>query len=265
MVLAENLPAAQAVFAQRPPVPGKAATLQIRILPDRLEVVLHDGGRLVTDQQALDAPDAGERLAGRVWACLPFGDAPRRRITSRKLHLDAGFAWFLFTKAPVELFGNVGVSATASWNAARYLALEASASLTNSGRDREEDLRADVPVGRFTAGPAFATDAGRLRAAAGVGVEVSVIGPVQTTTNPACKYFRPGDVPARLCDFEQDVDHRATAWTVGPTVTLGASLRLVDAIYVGVRAQGSMYVFRTVDNGLDRPVGGQIVLGYQLF
>ncbi|MCA9528465.1 MAG: hypothetical protein KC549_19405, partial [Myxococcales bacterium] len=259
------LPAAPAVFAHRPPVPGKAATLQIRILPDRLEVVLHEGGRVVTDVQLLDAPDAGQRLAGRLWACLPFGDAPRRRVSPRRLHLDAGFAWFVYTKAPVELFGNVGVSATASWSVARYLALEASAALTNSGRDREEDLRAEVPVGRFTAGPAFATDAGRLRAVAGVGVEVAVIGPVETTTNPACKYFRPGDVPARLCDFDQDVDQRETAWAVGPTVTLGASLRLVDAIYLGVRAQGAVYVFRTLDNGLDRPVGGQLVLGYQLF
>lgn len=264
LALVDGLPAVQALFARRPALPG-GAVIQVRILPDRLEVVLHEGGRLVVEQQVLGMPDAGERLAARLWACLPLADEPRRRSPTRKLHLDAGFAWFAFTKAPTEVFGNVGLAVGAALDLASHIALEARGSLTISSRDREEDLRADVPVGRLSLAPAFVADLGRLRTSASVGMEVALMGPVTTTTNPACKFFGPDEVPARICDFARDVDRRETAWTVGPALGLGASLRLVDEIELGLRLQAALYLLRTEDNGLDRPVGLQVVLGYPLF
>lgn len=209
--------------------------------------------------------EAAERLAARIWACLPFSGETRRRTTSRTLRLDSGFSGFVFTRAPTESFINLGVGLNASLELARHLALEAGAGLTISTRDRKEDLREDLPVGRFYVGPGFFSEFGRLRTTAGIGVEVMVMGPVTTTTNPACKFFQPGDVPTRICNFERDVDHRDATWTVGPLLNLGASVRVVDEITLGVRLQGALSLFRSEDNGLDRPVGGQVVLGYPLF
>lgn len=297
--LAQALPAVQ---GPRPPLPP-GAVLQVRLLPDRVDVVLREGTVIIPDQQLLAMPDptrppgdaaergvakqgepaqesasadevarlaaadreAAERLAARIWACLPFSGEARRRTSTRTLRLDSGFLGFAFTKAPTEAFINLGVGLNASLELARHLAFEAGAGLTISTRDRKEDLREDLPVGRLYVGPGFFSEFGRLRTTAGLGVELAVMGPVTTTTNPACKFFNPGDVPTRICDFDRDIDRRPTAWMAGPTLSLGASVRVVDEITLGVRLQGSLYLFRSEDNGLDRPVGGQVVLGYPLF
>lgn len=263
--LARALPTAQALFARRPPVPGDGVTVQARIAGRQLEVVVYEGGRVTVERQQLGVPSAGERLASRVWACLPFGRGVRRRRSSQRLYLDAGFDSFFFAEAPTELYRNVGVTLNASWSVARFLAFDANLALTNSGRDREEDLRVDVPVGRLVAGPNLITEIGRLRLGAAVGIEVASIAPVTITTDADCKYYEPGQVDPRLCDFERDFARADLSWSVGAALTLGATLRASDRIYLGVRLRATSYVFQSVDNGLDKPVGGQFVLGYQLF
>lgn len=263
--LAQSLPTAQALFARRPPAPGDGVTIQARLAGRQLEVVVYEGGRVTVERQRIDAPDAGARLASRVWACLPFGRGARRRRTTQRLYLDAGFDSFIFTQSPTEPYRNIGVTLNASWSVARFLAFDANLALTNSGRDREEDLRVDVPVGRLVAGPNLIAEFGRLRLGAAVGIEVASIAPITITTDADCKYFDRGQVDPRLCDFDADFERHDLSWSVGAALTLGATLRASDRIYLGVRLRGSSYVFQSVENGLDQPVGGQFVLGYQLF
>lgn len=256
-----TLPAVEALFTPGPPVPKRVASIQSRLTASHLEVVLRTvDGRVVVDRQPLDAPDAGARLAARIWACLPFGRGIQRRATEQQLYLDAGFDSFIFIESPTELVRHVGVTVNASWSVARFLAFDANLALTNSGRDREEDLRSDVPVGRLTLGPSFVSTFGRLRLTASLGVEVSTIASLTITTNPDCKFRGVG----RFCDAEE-FERFETNWNVGGALTLGATVRASESIYLGVRLRGASYVFESVDNGLDLPVGGQLVLGYRLF
>lgn len=264
LALASALPSAEALLV-RPPAAGRVATVQARLTENQIEIVVHEGGRVTIDRQSLDAPDAGPRLAARIWSCLPFGRGTRRPRSTQRLYLDAGFDSFTFTESPTELYRNVGVTLNASWSVARFLAFDANLALTNSGRDREEDLRSDVPVGRLVTGPSFVSQLGRLRLSASVGIELASIAPVTITSNPNCKYFRQGEAPAELCNPRDDFERHDLSWAVGGALTLGATLLASKRIYLGVRARGSTYIFQSVDNGLDRPVGGQFVLGYQLF
>lgn len=262
--LASALPSAEALLV-RPPAAGRVATVQARLTDNQIEVVVHEGGRVTIDRQSLDAPDAGPRLAARIWSCLPFGRSTRRRRTTQRLYLDAGFDSFVFIDSPTELYRNVGVTLNASWSVAQFLAFDANLALTNSGRDREEDLRSDVPVGRLVTGPSFVSQFGPLRLSASVGIELASIAPITITSNPTCKYFRQGEAPNGLCNARDDFERHALSWNVGGALTLGATLLASKRIYLGVRVRGSTYVFQSVDNGLDLPVGGQFVLGYQLF
>ncbi len=239
-----------------------------RRLGDRLELAIHGPQGVSLEVQALggDPADAGERLASRVFACLPFGAPPEVPGHRPQLYLDAGFAGFAWVQSPVEVFSNLGVALNLSWVAAPHLAIDLNASLTNSGRDREEDLRADVATVRVWAGPGFSWGNDRLRASAHVGVEVATPSEVLTTTDADCKFHGPDDrVPAALCDLDRDLDSVPRAILVGPTLVLGGTVRLVNQIFLGVRVQGANYLYRSEDAGLGWPIGAQVALGYRLY
>jgi hypothetical protein len=239
-----------------------------RLLADRVELALHSprGVSLHTAPVGGDPRAAGEQLAARVWACLPFGSPPRRAVRRAQLRLDAGFTDFVYLDSPVDAFNNVGVGVHLSWLVASTISLDAHFSLTNSGRDREEDLRDDVATVRGWAGPGFAIEGDRWGASAHLGVEVGTTTAFETTTNPACKFFEPDDgIPDALCDFDRDVEAVPRAVTVGAVLALGVRLRLVDDIYLALRAWAATQAFETQETGLGLPVGGHVGLGYRLF
>ncbi|MCB9551596.1 MAG: hypothetical protein H6705_06885 [Myxococcales bacterium] len=210
--------------------------------------------------------DAGSRLASRVRACLPFGWAPRTVGHRARLFLDAGFDSYAFAHNPVEAFPNVGVAVHLSWLAAARLSLDLHASLATGERDPQEHLRQDIATARLWLGPGYDWQSDRFRATAHVGVEVATMSPVVLTTNAACKYWPPGaQVPPVLCDHDTDIDRFDRAWLVGPAITLGGTVRLVDQIYLALRVTGATYLFESADNGFGRPIGGSLALGYRLF
>ncbi len=249
-------------------VPSSAIVIRARVVPGRfeeparLEVSFRVGGGLQEDAQPLgsDPTDDGGRLASRVWSCLPFGQAPRAPRERRFLHLDAGFTYFAFLRAPVELFGNFGAGLSASWMFAPNFTLDARASLTNSNRDREEDLRADVATVRGALGAGFTGTWGRLRLFATVGFEAASPDEVVTTEVAACKYFDAD--PDGPCD-PADVDRVGRAILIGATAGVGAGLRLVENLSVTLRVDGAEYFYETTDGGLGRPLGAQLGLGWR--
>ncbi len=239
-----------------------------RRVDDRLELAIHGptGVSLEVQPAGADPADAGERLASRVWACLPFGsppDAPRHRP---KLFLDAGFEGFTWLQGPVDPFTNLGVGLNLSWVAAPFVALDLHLGLTNSGRDREEDLRGDVATIRGWMGPGFHYDADRFRATATVGIEVASPGALVITTDADCKLFgADADVPRALCDPAVDIERFERAVMVGPLLAIGAAVRLVDQFYFTARVAISKDLYSTEDNGLGWPLGGHVGLGYRLY
>ena len=239
--------------------------VRTRIMPDLLHITVQSVGGLRVEQMALNAPDAGNRLANRIWTCLPFGRSPRRRADRRRLFLDAGFNYDTFiNSSAVDLFSNFGAGLNISWIPTANLAFDANLSLTNSNRDPNEDLREDISTARLFAGPGFIWRAGPFRAGVNVGFSAETISPVITTRNVACKFFKPDDaVP--LCKPEQDIEHVERSWRVGPAMTVSGSLQLVNQLYVSLRVLTATSIFDSVDTGLGFPLGAQLSLGYRLF
>lgn len=269
-LLAEGPPAPDDFSARAPMAPQRAGAyeLRARALPDRLEVVIRSASGISVESEPLgdDPIDAGSRLASRVRACLPFGRMPRVETHRSRLFLEAGFDAYAFARTPVEAFPNVGLAVHLSWIAAPHLSLDFHGSIANGERDPQEHLRRDIATARLALGPGYEWHDDRLRAFASVGVEVASTSAVVITTNPVCKFFDASDdVPSVLCDWERDIDTYERAWLVGPTVSLGGSVRLVDQIYIALRMTAATYVFETVDNGFGVPLGGSVALGYRLF
>lgn len=233
--------------------------------PDRLEITYWVGGGLQKDVQPLGAdPDEdGGRLASRVWTCLPFGTAPRRPRHRRALYLDAGFAYFAFLQAPVEVFSNFGAAAHVSWVFAPNFTLDGNIALTNGNRDRQADLQADVATLRGSIGPGYTASWGRLRGFATIGFEFASPSEVRLTTNPACKHFPLDQVPEAICDPADEIERVGRSIHIGGSLTLGGSLRLVEQLYLTARVNAAEYFFETHDNGLGRPVGVEIGLGWR--
>ncbi len=236
--------------------------LRARIVGDTLEVSLQSVGGLRVERQALSAPDAGDRLASRVWACLPFGRTPIKRRHHRRWLVDAGFNYTAFVNSSVvDLFSNVGVGVNASLLAAPHLTLDANVALTNSNRDPNEDLREDISTVRVFAGPGFTWTAGPFRAGANAGFDLATLSDVVTTRNAACKHFSAADAHP-LCNHERDINRSGRAWRAGPALALSAAVHLVDDIYLTLRVRGGLLLYESVDNGLGPPLTSQLNLGY---
>lgn len=238
-----------------------------RAVGSRLEVAIHTAGTLTVEAQPLgDDPVAdGDRLASRVWACLPFGSAPRKRGHRSEVLLDAGFGYHIFTTAPVT-FGNFGVGANVSWLVAPHLGLDAQISVANSGRDAEEDLRQDVVSGRLFLGPGYSAATSRLRGAVNVGLEAAIASEVVLTSSAACKFFSEDDrPPPALCDHERQVDTGEAGVLMGAGLSVAGGVRLVSQVFLTVRLNVAHYLFDPSDTGLGLPIGGQVALGYRLF
>ncbi|MCB9525529.1 MAG: hypothetical protein H6702_19430 [Myxococcales bacterium] len=270
----EALEATRHNLAEKPPIPedhlrvptGLRSTqhlLRARQVGDVLIVTVQSAGGLREEQQALaglTAAEAGDRLASRVWACLPFGRAPRRSRHKRELLLDAGFHYQVFANSPVvDLFSNLGIGMNASLTVAPHLSLDANLALTNSNRDPNEDLRQDISTVRVFLGPGFTWSAGFLRGGANLGFEGMTISDVVTTRNVHCK-FDPDAHP--LCNAAADTSRSGRAWRLGPALALNGQLHLVEGIYLALRISAGLTLYESVDNGLGPPITGQLGLGY---
>lgn len=271
----EAFEATRAELAAQPPVPAdhqrvptglrtSQYILRARHAGDRLVITVQSAGGLREEQQpltGLSPAEAGDRLASRVWACLPFGRTPRQGKRRRELLLDAGFHYQVFANSSVvELFSNLGIGMNASFTVAPHLSLDANLSLTNSNRDPNEDLREDISTARAFMGPGFSWSSGFLRASANVGFEGMTISDVVTTRNVHCKFDPTENHP--LCNPSRDTSSTGRAWRLGPAVALTGSLRLVEGIYLALRVSGGLTLYESVDNGLGQPITGQLGLGY---
>ena len=255
--------------ARSPSNGGNGARYEIRAraLPDRLELTIRSpvGVRVESEPLGDDPAEDGSRLASRVIACLPFGHAPNVAAFSPELTLDAGFGSFLFARAPVSAFANLGVGVNLSYLAAPSISMEVDLALSNSNRDRQEHLRRDVGTWRVRAGPGFQWQGGRFRLFAHVGVEVAGHSAFEFTTNPACKHFSPADeLPTVLCDFDREIEHNDSAWFLGASVSMGARVTLVRQFYIAGRVNAAGYAFESQRSALSWPVGGYIGLGYRM-
>lgn len=230
--------------------------------PERLEIlVIASGGVVLPDVQPVATPDAAGRLAARVWASLPFGRAVRDKRSANEVRLDAGFTWFVFGKNDLGtgIFNNVGAQTSFNWTLAKNIGLQASLKVANSGRDREEDLRADVLTFRGFIGPGYEARFGPWRLDTHVGVEIASPGRIVTTDNVYCKQF-PDD--PRFCR-PGDIDSTSRTVLVGAGLTAGASYDLVDDIYLSLQIDASEYLYEVTETDLGRPVGAAVSLGYR--
>lgn len=234
--------------------------------PERLEIaVVASGGAVLPDVQAVESPEAASRLASRVWASLPFGRATRDKRSSNEVRLDAGFAWFLFADNDLgtDAFGNVGAQASLYWTLARHIGLQGAFLVANSGRDTEEDLRADILTYRGFLGPGYEVRFVSWRLDAHVGVEVASPGRIVTTTNVYCKH-EPDDPKSLFAGgCLGDLSSTARTVLVGAGLTAGVSYDLVDDLYLNLQLNVAEYFYKAEETDLGRPVGTAFSLGYR--
>jgi len=244
---------------------SRSVSLHGRVIDDRLEIAIHAAGTLSIETQPLGGDPAadGDRLAARVWACLPFGAAPRRPGHRPRVLVDAGFGYHAFLSAPVT-FGNFGLGANLSWLVAPHLALDAQLSVANSGRDAAEDLRGDIASARAFAGPGYSASSKRLRGSVSLGLEAAYASAVVLTSSAACKYFDEDDHPPdELCDHQRQVDTGDPGLLIGAGLSVSGGVRLVDQVFLTLRVHLAHYLFDPADTELGLPVGGQVALGYR--
>lgn len=235
--------------------------------PERLEIyVVGSGGAVIPDVQALATPDAASRLAGRLWASLPFGRAVKDKKSGGEVRLDAGFAWFLFAEDGLGtgVFNNVGAQSSFFWGFARNIGLQIAFLVANSGRDSEEDLRADILTYRAFLGPGYESRVGPWRFDAHLGVEVASPGRITTTDNVYCKHVPPNERTIFAAFCPQDaISTTDRTVLVGAGLTAGASLDLVDDLYLALQVNAAEYFYQLDTTDLGRPVGGSFSLGYR--
>jgi hypothetical protein len=235
--------------------------------PERLEIyVVGSGNAVMPDVETLVTPDAPGRLAARVWASLPFGRAVKNKQSGGEVRLDAGFAWFLFAEDGLGsgVFNNVGAQTSFFWGLARNIGLQMAFLVANSGRDTEEDLRADILTYRAFLGPGYETRIGGWRFDAHLGVEVASPGRITTTDNVYCKHS-PDDPRTIFAAFCPKDAISATDRTVlvGAGLTAGASLDLVDDLYLSLQVNATEYFYELEATDLGRPIGASLSLGYR--
>lgn len=266
--LAANPPSPPSSFLQ-PPAELDARThiLRTRLVGDELEVRIQSAGSLRVERQGYKDPEAGDRLASRVWSCLPYGRAEGPPPHRTQLYLNVGPQVGVYAYSPaVEHFVHVGGMVSAYLLVAPQLTFNASVALTNSGRDRSQDLREDVTVARMAMGAGFQWQRNRLMLGAGLSVEGATASDVVITRNVACKHFEAEDgLPASLCDPQRNISHSGRNWQLGPQLNLYLGVRLVDRFSLMTQLTGAAYIYEQVDNGLALPLTLQMGLGYQVF
>lgn len=282
--LLSDLPAPEH-FAEWPgaePPATDVYVLRARLLPadagrpERLEVILIATGGVQPDVQAVAAPEAASRLATRVWASLPFGRAQKEKGDGREIRLDAGFAWFLFGQNALGtgIFNNVGAQSSFSFSVARNVGLQATFTVANSGRDTEEDLRADIVTYRGFVGPGYETRIGAWRFDAHVGVEAASPGRVVTTDNVYCKFDPEGTAASEsgaegtqpsifAAPCGDDISSTGRTLLIGAALTAGASYDLVDQLYLSLALNAAEYLYEMSEADLGRPIGASLSLGYR--
>ncbi len=235
--------------------------------PERLEIyVVGSGGAVLPDHQTLGTPDAAGRLAARLWASLPFGRAVKDRRAPAEVRLDAGFAWFLFAEDGLGtgVFNNVGAQTSFYWGLARNIGLQIAFLVANSGRDTEEDLRADILTYRGFMGPGYENRLGPWRFDVHLGIEVASPGRITTTDNVYCKHAPPDErsIFAAFCPSDSISTTDRTV-LVGAGLTAGVSLDLVDDLYLSFQVNAAEYFYQLEATDIGRPVGAALSLGYR--
>ncbi len=246
--------------------PSSSFLLRSRLLPDgHLSIVMQSTAGVSFDQ-ASQKPGSASRLASRLATCLPFTYKRKSQQSKKHLYLDGGFADFVFTERPVEMFNNVGIVANASWLLDKHVGLDLRLGLFNSSRDREEDLRQDIQTFRLALGPSFQILFNKFRLFSVIGLELASMGKVITTDNAACKYFSQNDpIPSSICDHDVDIRRSEGSLHIGASLALGFALNIGSRLYTGLRAEAAWYSYETEENALGLPIGGQLFLGYRVF
>ena len=187
-------------------------------------------------------------------------------MAAAELYLDTGFNSFFFANSPLAIFPHGGLSTSAALILFKRLSIEGNFTLSASGRDAQEHLRADITTARFRVSGGIHGRSKRLSGFAHLGLQVDRQSEVIITTNVACKYFsREDNVPPILCNFDSDFNQTAPSWSVGPAISIGGRIRLLASLYLIARLNAATYIYTSNENDLDWPLGGSISLGYRLF
>ena len=220
------------------------------------------------DLGTLESDEEGDRLARRVWSCIPFQlDTLRREENAApQLYLSSAFRYFTFLKSPVETFSHFAVHGGLLWRLSPRLAAEFDGAWGNSNRDARATLRDDLRTLRSNLGFAYLFEGEALSFQLSVGLELSYLSGVQLSSVVGCKHFSMSDrPPPAICDFKTDIRSEESSLHLGPTARLGLLLPITDGTDISLAFDITGYIYDAGYDGLGAPLGGWLGVRYALF
>ena len=216
---------------------------------------------------AHDPVESGDRLARRIWGCLPFL-LNRQALENElpKLYMQGAFRYFAFTRSPVSLFSHFAFHGGLAWHLSPRLTVEVDSAWGNSNRDEQATLRDELRTVRSGIGLAYQLLQSTPRLQLSLGLELTHLSAVRLSSVVGCKHFSEDDLPPpAICDFDADIRQEEPSWHLGPATRLSLQLPIAKGAEITLAFDAAAYIY---DSGYDRlgiPLGGWLGVRYALF
>ena len=214
-----------------------------------------------------DPAESGDRLARRIWGCLPF-QLNQQGVESElpKLYMQGAFRYFAFTRSPVAIFSHFAFHGGLAWHLSPRLIVEIDSAWGNSNRDEQATLRDELRTVRSGVGLAYQLLQSTPRLQLSLGLELTHLSAVRLSSVVGCKHFSEDDLPPpAICDFDADIRQEDPSWHLGPATRLSLQLPIAKGAEITLAFDAAAYIY---DSGYDRlgiPLGGWLGVRYALF
>jgi hypothetical protein len=245
--------------------------LSVNTSPTRPKRLLNDRSHIqddflenIRDQEPiLDLDRSMNRLAARIWACLPFELKTPQRNSSPLFSMHTGWQGYIFSRSPISLFNLLGFNIGINWPLVNRLNGYFGGAWLTSNRDVKEDLRSNLSSFNTYIGAQWVSHRRGAHWLATLALEISYLSPVTLTREVGCKFFELNDeLPSQLCAPQVDIQQFVSTWRVGPRVEIGGEIPLSKHLTLTLLGFISTDFYETSENSFGRPIGGMINLGY---
>ena len=204
-------------------------------------------------------------LGARLWACLPVRRAP---VVSgpRAVRVDLMYHARSFIESPVSVVLFQGMEGSVSVQTKGRLSTLLGGSWHVSGRDRREDLRADVSAYELYLGPQWRfgrDELGHVSGGVSLSASLSYQSAVIVSREVGCKYFELSEpLPPQLCQPSRDITRFPSNWAIGPRVDALLNLSITRAFSLHIRASAGTTVYESQERAFELPISAGVGAGY---
>ena len=208
-------------------------------------------------------PELANKLASRIWACLPLR---RLRASSTLTHpFNIAGGWQLSTplRTPVSSLAQFGAFVKLAWRVLTQLDFQLGGAWSTSSQDVQRDLTRPLNAWSVYFGPQWTKRWRRAWVSIGVMVESSWLSGSSVTRAVGCKFFDLSyAVPTEICDPQRDIRQIESSWNFGPRFELSSGFRIAEHLLIGAQFFSSFEFYRSTPHPFGWPLGGGVLIGY---